>query len=47
MPPPNKKAKHLGDARANYLIRKQKQTARKWTKERRRDAWEALAYILK
>ena len=47
MPPPNKKAKHLGDARDNALIRKQKQTAIKRTKERRRDAWTAMADILK
>ena len=47
MPPPNKKAKHLGDTRANYFIREQKHTARKRTNERRRDAWEAMSDILK
>ena len=47
MPPPNKKAKQLGHAKANYLIRKQKQTASKRTKERRRDAWVAMAEIFK
>ena len=47
MPPPNKKAKHLGDARANDLILKQKQTTSKRTKERRRDAWEAIPDIIK
>ena len=36
MPPPNNKAKHLGDARANDLIQEQKQTASKRTKERMR-----------
>ena len=38
MPPPNKKAKNLVDARANNLISKQNQTERKRTKERRRDS---------
>ena len=47
MPPPNKKAKHLEDARANALIRKQKQTASNRTKERRRDAYAAMSDILK
>ena len=37
----------MGNARANALIRKQKQAASKSTKERRRDAWEAMADILK
>ena len=47
MPPPNKKAKHLGDARANPFICKHKQTASKWTKERRKDDWVATSDILK
>ena len=47
MPPPNKKSKHLGDARANALIRKQNQAKSKRTKDRRRDAWVAMSYILK
>ena len=47
MPPPNKKAKHLGDARANDSIRKQKQTVSKRTKERSRGVWTAMSYILK
>ena len=47
MPPPNNKAKHLGDARANSLIHKQKQTAIERTKERRRDAWAAMSDIFK
>ena len=45
--PPNKKSKHLGDARDNDLIHKHKQTASKRTKDRRRDAWVAMSYILK
>ena len=45
--PLSKKAKHLGDARANVLIRNQKQTESKWTKERRRDDWAALSDIFK
>ena len=47
MPPPNKKAKHLVDARANSLMRKQKQTSGKLTKERNKGAWAAMTYILK
>ena len=47
MPPPNKNSKLLGDDRDNYLIRKQKQTAIKRTKERRRDAWAVMLDILK
>ena len=47
MPPPNKKAKHLGDARANALICKHKQTASKRTKERRGDVWAYMSDILK
>ena len=47
MPPPIKKAQHVGDSRADYLIRKQKQTASKRTKERSRDAWAAISDILK
>ena len=47
MPPPNKKGKHLGDARDNALIRKKKKTARKQTNERRRDAWASMTDILK
>ena len=47
MPPPNNKAKHLGDARANDLIQEQKQTASKRTKERMRDAWVVMVDMLK
>ena len=47
MPPPNKKAKHFGDVRANVLIHKQKHTTSKQTKERRRYAWADMSYILK
>ena len=47
MPPPSKKAKHLGDARNDYLIRKQKHPASKRIKEKRRDAWEAMSDIFK
>ena len=47
MPHPNKKANYLGDSRANALVRKQKHTASKRTKERRRDAWAAMSDILK
>ena len=47
MPPQNKKAKHLGYARDNALIHKQKQTASKQTKERRRDAWAVMSDIPK
>ena len=47
MPLPNKKDKHLGDTRASSLIRKQNQTASKWTKERRRDVWAAMEDIMK
>ena len=47
MPPEIKKFKNLGDARDNALIRKQKQTEIKRTKEKRRDAWTDMSYILK
>ena len=47
MPPPNKKAKHLRDARTNALIHKQNQTTSKRTKERRGYAWAAMSDILK
>ena len=47
MPPPIKKAKHLGDSRADCFIRKQKQTASKRTKERMRDAWVLMVDMLK
>ena len=47
IPPPSKKFNHLGDTRANDLIRKQKQTASKRTKKRRRDVWAAMSDILK
>ena len=40
--PPNKKAKHLVETRANALICKHKQTENKQTKERRRDNWTAM-----
>ena len=47
MPPPNKKAKHLEDARAIALIRKQKQTVSKRTKEKSRGVWATMSDILK
>ena len=46
-PPPNKKAKNLGDSIANDLICKYKKTASKRTNERSRDSWAAMSYILK
>ena len=47
MPPPNNNSNYLVDSRANALIRKQKQTTSKRAKERRKDAWAAMADILK
>ena len=47
MPPPNKKAKHLVGARDNSLIRKQKQTSSKQTKERGGGTWEVMTDIMK
>ena len=47
MHPPDKKAKHLAEARYNDLIRKHKKTSRNKTKERRRDAWTAISDIIK
>ena len=47
MPPPNNKAKNLGDARSNALMSKQKHNTSKQTKERRRDIWAAMSDILK
>ena len=46
MPPPKNKANHLVEARANDLIRTQKQTVRKRVMERRRDAWEDMSDII-
>ena len=43
MPPPNKKAKHLGDARSNALIRKHNQNAIKRTYDRKSDTWAAMS----
>ena len=37
----------MGDARSNDLIREQKHTASKRTKERMRDAWVAMVDMLK
>ena len=47
MPPPNKKAKHLGGARANALICKQNWTTSKSIKEKRSYAWAAISDIHK
>ena len=47
MPHTSKKAKQLVDARANASILNQKQIVSKRTKERRRDAWEAMSDIFK
>ena len=47
MSPPKNKTKHFVDVRANALIRKQKHTEIKRTKERRMDAWVDMSDILK